>query len=293
MVREKKTKSGPLLEIDFCHVFSDGRSIPTREPKTKPSTEEQDKYNREQAKKKLIRIVNENFDSTDILMHPTYEQKNAPLTESAARRDMQNYIRRQKTFRASEVKRLTKLLRKNPNDKRIRKNLSKLSEPFKYVYVLEKVTYKSGDKAGQTNWHFHLFMTGGGDGDRDRAEEIWPGGIRTNADRFRPEMWGPEAAARYMAKDTQGVRRFAYSRNMKKPKPPKVKDGRLSKNQVEKLAKLRDTDSEYWEKRHKGYRFLRCYARKNPYNGLYYVSVIMYKTGGQAPKWEVEEWLTE
>lgn len=68
------------------------RSKPT--PKTKPSTKEQQKYNRTQATKKLIRLVNENFDGTDYLMPPPYSPENAPQTEAEARRDIVNYLRR-------------------------------------------------------------------------------------------------------------------------------------------------------------------------------------------------------
>ena len=292
MVREKYTKSGPLFEADFIHIFSDGRRIPTRTPKTKPSTEEQAKYNRRQAEKKIIRLVNANFDNTDIIMHPTYSPENAPQSEIEARRDMVNYLRRQKTFRKSEAMRLRKYLETNSDDIRAKKNLQKLEQEFKYIYVIEKIEYKTGKKAGLTNWHFHLFMTGGGDGDRDRAEESWKSGIRVNADRFRPDKWGPEAAAKYISKDPQGSKRFVCSRNLTKPETPKPKDGKMSARHVEKLAKERNDDPAYWENRYKGYRFVKCYARQNPFNGYWYISVVMYRTDGTVPRWEVDDWIT-
>ena len=49
MNREKRTYSGKLLDVDFYPVFSDGRRMPSRKPKTKPSTAEQEKYNRNKA----------------------------------------------------------------------------------------------------------------------------------------------------------------------------------------------------------------------------------------------------
>ena len=58
MIREKKIRSGPLLEADFYPVWRNGVRVPTRAPKTKPSTQEQIKYNQRQAEKKLIRLVN-------------------------------------------------------------------------------------------------------------------------------------------------------------------------------------------------------------------------------------------
>lgn len=293
MVREKHIKSGLLFEVDFTHVFKDGRKIPVRAPKYNPSSKEQSDYNKRQAEKKFIRLVNANFDKTDILMHPTYEQRLAPETEEEARRDIVNYLRRMKTYRASETKRLKKYLLDNPSDARARKNLKKLEEPFKYIYVIEKTEYQTGEKAGSFNWHFHLFMTGCGDGDRDKAEDMWKKGIRTNADRFRPDKWGPESAARYMSKNPQGSKKFVCSHNLNKPISNNLKDGRLSPRQIEKLAKERIDDSCYWEKKYPGYRFLKCYEHKNPYNGYWYVSVVMYKTDETAPKWNIEEWITE
>ena len=90
MQREKRTKSGRLLEVDFYPVFSDGRRIPLRAPKTKRSTPEQEKYNYNKAVKKLIRLVNVNFDTGDILMHPTFTPENAPTSEEEARKILTN-----------------------------------------------------------------------------------------------------------------------------------------------------------------------------------------------------------
>ncbi len=184
MIREKHTKSGRLFEADFFPVWNDGRRMPTRAPKSKCSTTEQARYNKTQAVKKLIRLVNANFDTGDIIMHPTYETEKAPQSEEQARKNIVNYLRRVKRKRESELKRVSELLKDRPNDKTLQKQQSALSKPFKYIYVIEKQTYKSGKNAGRDNWHYHLFMTGGID--RDTLEDMWPNGIRTNADRFQP-----------------------------------------------------------------------------------------------------------
>ena len=264
MQREKRTKSGRLLEIDFYPVFSDGRRMPTRKPKATPTTEAQARYNHNQAVKKAVRLINENFDTGDILMHPTYRPEDAPQSEEEAKRDFANYIRRVKTKRAAELKRYTALCKKYPDNDSYKKAKKKLEQPFVYYCALEEVTYKSGRNKGRSNWHFHLFMTGGVD--RDTLEDLWPSRSRVNADRFQPERFGPEAAAKY-----------------------------ITKHGVERLVKLRADDREYWERKFKGYRFVRTYARYNEYNGHWYLSVVMYKTAGKGdlPPWEVEEWIDE
>ena len=297
MIREKNTKSGRLFEVDFYPVWDDGRKMPVRASKTKRSTEEQQKYNNRQAEKKLIRLINANFDESDIIMHPTYSPENAPTSEEAARKDVINYLRRVKTRRASELKKIKKALDAMPFIPELKEQRDaliaakkKLEQPFKYIYVIERVTYKRGEYAGTDNWHMHMFISGGLD--RDVLEEMWPNGIRTNADKFQPNKYGPEAIAKYMCKDPQGRKRFCQSRNLDKPKV-KNKDGKVSPGRVARMAGMRADDAAYWERRYKGYRFLRCYNRFNEYNGYWYVSVVMYKTDADAPRWDYDEWLDE
>ncbi len=298
MIREKQTKSGKLLEADFFPIFSDGRRLPSRAPKTQRSTAEQARYNRRQAVKKIVRLINTNFDGEDIIMHPTYEQEKAPQSIEDARRDLVNYLRRVKTRRAAELKKVVAALEALPdvaalNEQRRKLEVKrkKLEAPFKYAYTVEKVQYKSGKFVGRDNWHFHLFLTGGIE--RKALEEMWPNGMRTNADRFQPEKFGPEAIAKYMVKDPQGAKSFCCSRNMDKP-VSKQKDGKITPYGMERLAKQRVDDREYWENRYKGYRFIKCYSRFNEFNGHWYVSVVMYKAdGGPPPKWEFADWLDE
>lgn len=303
MQAEKCTYSGPLLEAEFYPVFDNGRKMPARAPKAKISTAAQQKYNHLKAIKKLIRLINANFDSNDYFMHPTYEARYAPQDEKQARRDIVNYFRRVKSKRESEAKRLEADLKEakaavknSPANrflqsavKELEGKLKKLCAPFKYAYRIEKQTYKTGKYKGRVNWHFHLFLTGGLDARTHEA--MWPKGLRTNCNNYQPEKFGPEAAARYMAKDTETVR-FSYSRNMEKP-IEKKKMGKISKGTVEKMATQRVDDREYWERRYKGYRFIRCYSRFNEYNGHWYVSAVMYKTDGEPPRWDELDWITE
>ena len=71
MNREKRTYPGKLLDVDYYPVFSDGRRIPSKAPKTKRSTAEQEKYNHNKAVREFVRIVNANFDDHDYLSNPT------------------------------------------------------------------------------------------------------------------------------------------------------------------------------------------------------------------------------
>lgn len=291
-IRNKKTISGPMLEVDYYPIFSDGRRIPTRAPKTKPSTEAQEKYNRAQAKKKIVRLVNANFDNTDFFIHPTYEDWQAPQTEEQARKDIVNYLRRIKSKRKTELKRASAELAELEQfyaekqskftaarlDK-LRHKVKKLSEPFKYLYVMERQEYKSGRRKGQLNWHFHLFATAGLDA--ETMEALWP--YRINCNRYQPEKFGFEAAAKYIAKDPSGNKSFAYSKNLTQPTVKEPKDGRVTKRYVERIARERVDDADFWEKKFKGYRFVKLIKKFNDFNLNWYVSVVMIKADTGEP----------
>lgn len=293
MIRQKKTKSGKLLEIDYYPVWNNGSRVPMRAPKEKPSRREQIEYNNRQAEKKLIRLINTNFDSDDIIMHPTYAPEFAPQNELQARRDIINYIRRIKNRRQNELIKITNEINELPKTEtfqirrlELEKRKLKLQQPLKYIYVIEKITYKTGRFAGNDNWHFHMFITGGLD--RSEYEKSWSNSMRSNADIFQPDKYGPEAIAKYMVKNPQGKKRFCYSRNLKKP-DVKHSDKKMTKRGIERIAKTRTDDTKYWENKFSGYKLIRCYSRYNEYNGYWYVSLVMYKSDNTIPEWEPDD----
>lgn len=296
MIREKKTVAGKLLQADFYPCWSDGRKMPSKAPKR--SSEAQMRYNQNKAAKEMVCIVNENFDETDNILTLTCNPKFAPQSEEEHRDNIRKYIRDVRRFRKRELKKVIKALDALPDDKALagqRKELEekkkKLSAPFKYVYVMEKSVYQRGEYKGQTNWHTHMFVTGGLD--PEILENMWPLGMRCNATRFQPKRFGPEAMAKYMMKDPQGSKRFSCSRNMSRDyKKPRIKNSRLTPSGVERIAKQRVDDAEYWEKKYPGYRFIRCFPRFNKYNGHWYVSVLMWKkSDGPLPEWS--QWNSE
>lgn len=281
MQREQQIKSGALLEVSFYPIFESGRRMPSRAPKEKRSTPEQAAYNYKQSVKKVVRLVNANFNNSDIFLHLTFSAGNVPASEDEARKHIKNYVRKIRRRRAQELKKVVKVLEAMPKVEalaeeraRLAEKKKKLSEPLRYIYTIEKTEYKSGKRAGTANYHFHGFVTGGLS--RGELEKMWQhGGI--NADRFQPETFGHEAAARYIMKDPQGRKRFSFSKNLKQPKRMKPKDGKTSRRAVAKMATERADDRTYWERRYTGYSFVRCESVFNPYNGYYYVNVVMFK----------------
>lgn len=70
MIRERRIKAGKLLEADFYPVYPSGRRIPERAARSKPTSDEMKRYNAEQARRRLIELVNANFDDGDIFLLP-------------------------------------------------------------------------------------------------------------------------------------------------------------------------------------------------------------------------------
>lgn len=308
--REKRTIAGPLMEVSLYPVWDDGRRMPERAPKTKQTTEAQRKYNEEQARKKMVMRINANFCASDYWMHPTYQPERAPQNEAAAKRDLANYIRRVREARKKALEekkeqltaakaaleqnggaaasvggkkaaRATAYLKNEL--KRLKQQVKQLKRPLKYYYCIERQEYKSGPNKGRLNWHFHLFITGGLS-DKE-MEALWFNGVRVNCDNFQPERFGPEAAARYMGKESaDGRRRFGCSRNLKKP-DEKIRDGHFTRRQVEKIATQRVDDRAWWERQYPGYRLLETNCRWNEYNANWYVTAVMYKTDADPPAW--------
>ncbi|GFI56090.1 hypothetical protein IMSAG013_01143 [Clostridiales bacterium] len=248
MIRESRIESGNMFEIDFYPVFSDGRRMPERAPKTKMSCEAQKKLNLKNARKQLNRLISTNFTSRDIVVHGTYRDSEMPSCEAEVRRDIQNYI------------------------KRIRRWRRKHGLPeMKYIYVIEA---KVSERTGVLRWHFHMIMSGM---DRDTAEQMWQHGDFTNADRLQPGKKGCEALAKYMIKAPMGSKRWVPSKNLDKPKVYKCRDGKISESWLARLAQQRTDDRAYWENKYKGYRFVEANAYYNNFNGHWYLSVVMYK----------------
>ena len=191
MQRERKIKSGKLLEIDFYPVFNDGRRMPERAPATKRSTAEQEKYNRSQSYKRMVRYANTNFDNTDHFAHFTYFAEKAPESIKKARSHMTAYLGKIKRRRAGMAKllrkRITKLtyaLASDPeNDElagmigELEGKVRKLEADFKWMYVVEETVYKTGRYAGLVSYHFHALITGGLE--NREIEQLWELGERS------------------------------------------------------------------------------------------------------------------
>lgn len=186
--RVKTIISGPIVESEIYPVYNQKSFAPKR-PQKKKSLRAQMNLNDKNAKKKFIRLVNANFTKRDIFISTTYDEKHKPKSPEEAHKSLLRYIRRLQ----AECK---------------RKGYPKL----KYLYVTEY--NEENSVKNHIRIHHHVISNFP---DRDRAEELWTEGGRTNTKRLQPDDFNLEGLARYLMKDPKGKKRWGGSLNLKKP----------------------------------------------------------------------------
>ncbi len=268
--------------------------------KRKESTEARKNLNDRNSRKKLMRLVHENFYEGDYWMTLTYEKDPKDLDEA---KKLANYF-----FRS--INRLRK-----------KKGL----ERAKYVYVIEEGTY------GTERFHIHAVMDNGLS--KDEVEEKWIYGmtnIKTmkyrgkeeneegtyGTERFHihavmdnglskdevEEKWiygmtniktmkyrGKEenflGITGYMVKDPKvykktafrlkGARTWARSKGNLIVPEPRVNKGKYSKRKITELALNHSELVEFLIAEYPQYDFKEVEVRHNDYNGLFYIYARM------------------
>lgn len=253
-IREKKTYSGKTFEPEFYPVTIDGRRY-SRGKKKKISRAVQKQLNDKNAKKQLRRLIDTNFDENDYYCTFTYRDEEMPSSYEDCKKDINNYLRRMR--RAFQ-----------------RQGLGDL----KYIYAIER---KVSEKTGVARFHLHIVISGGLS--RKEMKKIWGKGDIKKVEELQPSEHGFERLADYLCKEWNNQllpnnrKRYTPSRNLKQPRTPPPKDGVFSAKYLEKLCKQRIDDSDYWERRYKGYRFIFAEAEYNEDYGTWHLSVFMRK----------------
>ena len=200
--RTRTIKAGPRLEVEIYPIFGREQTGRARRAKTNLTPEAVQRNNEERSKRKLIQLIDANFDESDI--HLTLTYRGEPPKYSKAQADAKNFLR--------AVKR--------------RREKAGLEE-LKYIYTIE-----GNDDGTRERIHVHMVMNGGID--REEIETIWGKGY-ANADHLQPNENGLEALARYITKQQKNRRKWARSRNLKKPKQ-RTSDTKVSNGRVKRMA---------------------------------------------------------
>lgn len=244
--RTRTIKAGPRLEVEIFPIFGRESTAKVRAAKKNVSSEAVQRCNDERAKRKVIRLIDANFDERDL--HITLTYAGEPPKYEQAQKDVKNFLR--------TVKR-----------KREKRGL----DPLKYIYTIE------GNEDGtRERIHVHMIISGGID--RQELEDIWANGY-ANADHLQPNEDGLERLARYITKQQRNRRRWARSRNLQQPKQ-RTSDTKVSNARVKRLAlDFPNSAKEIMEKLYPEYThvrttmhfseiidgaYIRCVMRRKP-----------------------------
>lgn len=239
--REKNIFAGQYRETEIYFVTA-SEVKQSRKKKTKESLPKQKNLNLKNSRKHLTRLINANFTADDL--HLTLTYKNQPETDTQAKKDVENFIRRLKYRRKKQ-------------------GLPEL----KYITVVEQK-----DKDGRkVRLHHHVILSG--DMPRDEIEKVWKLG-RCNASRLQPDECGLSGLANYITKNTYSGKRWAQSQNLIQPKVT-VNDHKYSRK---KLAKIFEAPSEREiEALYEGYFVSRIEQGINDITGTMYMNIMMRK----------------
>ena len=246
--RTRTVKAGPRLEVEIFPIFGRENAGKARAAKHNLTPERVQRNNEERSKRKLIQLIDANFDERDI--HLTLTYLGTPPKYDQAQADVKNFLRAVK-----------------------RKREKRGMEPLKYIYTIE-----GNDDGTRERIHVHMVMNGGID--REELEQIWGKGY-ANADHLQPNENGLEALARYITKQQKNRRKWARSRNLKKPKQ-RTSDTKVSNARVKRLAvDFPNSAKEIMEKLYPEYIHVKTVMRySDVVDGAYIRCVMRRKPGG-------------
>lgn len=238
-------KSGNQFEVEIYPSFR--RQIPDMikryKSQRKESRECQKNLNDRHAKKKLFRLIHENFYTGDYWC--TFTFKDEPESLEVAEKLSKNFFRR-------------------INRARKKKGL----ENAKYVYIIEE----------SERLHLHLVMDNGLS--KEEVESKWGLGFShiQTLNYYKDENF--IGICEYMMKEKREIRlkgkkRWGSSKgNLVLPKPSKNRT-KLSKKKVMDMVLNQDSIGERLEREYPNYNFKEVEIRYNDWNGLFYIYARM------------------
>lgn len=272
-IRTKTIRAGDSLEVEafpIVHVSNGAK----REKERRGSTAAQTLLNMKNAEKKLRRLLENNFDDNDIVLHPTFDygiaehglynkeqlrkawkEAGIPMDDGEAQRAFRNFIRR--------CKRLIKRRGGEPKD-------------FKYIYVIE---VKKEPRDGEIDplparYHYHAVISSMGILSIEDVNALWSYGY-TKAEPLDFRFNGLEPLAKYITKQRRRVRKWACSKNLKKP-DVKVSDRKISRRRAAAVASdVQGCAKEIFEKIYPGYSLEKAEVRYSDFVAGAYIYARM------------------
>lgn len=238
----KTIRHGNQFDVELYPLFSKQDFQRWKPKKTKKA---QRNLNEKNAKKRLIRLINENFTIDDWAIHLTYSNQNRPSTIEKAEKEVYKYIRK------------------------INYRRKKMGLPnAKWIYVTEY------DPQKKIKVHHHLLMEKGID--RKVMKDLWTNGTRTEIKELEPDEYGLTGLANYISKDPKGKKRWKSSKGLKQPRERKSYTS-FSKKKIRNMIADDTNVSVYMNSNYKSKTYLDHEIRYNKVNHMYYIYVRMRK----------------
>lgn len=251
----KEITAGDQFEVEIYPEFTSIDQIP-EEGRKKDNSRAQKNLNDKNARKYVIRLVNNNFTDRDIWMTLTYRPGEEPENMERAVKNMQNYIDR-------------------INYRRKKRGLGNA----RYIYITEY------SPEAEIRWHHHVVMDG--EMDMDTVEAAWTKGDRNQARRVNRDEFGLTGMSCYMTKEKnrkKNERRWNSSKNLKKfrvrkvrSKRPEARSGSYRKisSYINGFVKDRAILEGQVKKWYPDKQYLDAGVYYNDFNGMFYIHVRM------------------
>lgn len=246
--RTRSVMAGQVLDLNICAVWNArGEAKKAAEAKRKQSAAVMEKHNAKERARKIGGLINENFGEGDFALYLSF------ANEADVKKALRWYIRACTNAH------------------------KKIGAAFRYLYVLECA---DGD-GNPVRPHIHIFVDG--DLPRDWYEDLWREryGI-ANGTRLQPDENGLSAFAHYVQKaprDVKRVRRWACSRNLRKPverRSTRLPNGKtLTKKFVFDMVSGKRDLRTMLEESYPEYRFIGMEIRQSEYVSGVYIDIRM------------------
>lgn len=260
--RKKTIRSGNMLEIENYPIYK--KPIKRGEGKNE-TTKAKEKLNHDHRIKHVTRLMHCNFNDTGIWITLGYSDDNLPKSEKEAKRNIENYVKRLRTY--------IKTNNKNPENDPM--------EDLKYIYVTEV------SETGRVHHHMVLNFP-----DRDIAEQKWTKGGYPQARRLSPDKdFGLTGLAIYITKQSKkqsenenkkdqiefkSQKTYGYSQNLEKPKIA-ISDTAITISKSKKIARSKELAMNTFKKMHPKHELLNIDVKFSEFLAGAYIYVRMRK----------------
>lgn len=260
--RTATVKAGTRLEAEIYPIFGKSMERQAKHARQNMTKERQAQLNTKRAKRKLVLLVENNFEYwTDYEITLTYSKGREPADLNRCKKDIRNFFNRLKRLRE-------------------KRGLPEL----KYIYSI-------GHDADKRT-HVHCLVTGGVE--RETLEKLWGKGF-ANTYSLQDFGNGLQGIASYLYKQNEKARdngdRVNYhmwsgSRNLKNPLDKEHKsDCKVSNRRVKLLARSFGADAKnIMEKVYPGYVLENCLMRYSDIVDGVYITCVMRKAEDQCEK---------